>query len=310
MTDAHITVLLAEAVTHLVHKPDGVYVDGTFGRGGHSRAILDALSPTGRLIGIDRDPSAVAVGQTWTDPRFTMVHSTFSNIAAVMTQLGIATVDGILLDVGVSSPQLDDGARGFSFNKDASLDMRMDNSVGRTAADVVNNESEKALTQILREYGEEPQAARIAAAIVAARAVAPIQTTGQLAAIVDQTVQYKKHGFHPATLTFQALRIHVNQELQELDAALAQAQGSLLTGGRLAVISFHSLEDRRVKQAFRPEPVSIALRHLPRSEAVHPWKELTRIKPSEAQCKANPRARSAVLRVAVKQDSNHGGSAR
>ncbi len=309
MTDAHITVLLAEAVTHLVHKPDGVYVDGTFGRGGHSRAILAALNPAGRLIGIDRDPSAVAVGQAWTDPRFTMVHSTFSNIAAIMAQLGITSVDGILLDVGVSSPQLDDGARGFSFNKDAALDMRMDNSNGHTAADVVSKASEKELTQILREYGEEPQAARIAAAIVAARTIAPVQTTGQLAAIIDQTVKYKKHGFHPATLTFQALRIHVNQELQELDAALAQAQSSLQAGGRLAVISFHSLEDRRVKQAFRPEPVSIALRHLPRNEAVHPWKELTRIKPSDAQCKANPRARSAVLRVAVKQDGKRGGNA-
>lgn len=309
MIDAHITVLLAEAVTHLVHKPDGVYVDGTFGRGGHSRAILAALSPAGRLIGIDRDPSAVAVGQTWTDPRFTMVHNTFSNIAAIMAQLGIATVDGILLDVGVSSPQLDDGTRGFSFNKDAALDMRMDNSNGHTAADVVNNASEAELARIMREYGEEPQAARIAAAIVAARAIAPVKTTGQLAAIVDQTVKYKKHGFHPATLTFQALRIHVNQELQELDAALVQAQSSLLAGGRLAVISFHSLEDRRVKQAFRPEPVSIALRHLPRNEAVHPWKELTRIKPSDAQCKANPRARSAVLRVAIKQGIKRGGGA-
>ncbi len=301
LPNSHITVLLEEAVTHLVHKPDGIYVDGTFGRGGHSQAILDALSPAGRLIGVDRDLSAVAVGQSWTDPRFTMVHNTFSSIATIMAQLGVVAVDGILLDVGVSSPQLDDGARGFSFNKDAPLDMRMDTSGGVTAADVVNTASEAALAQIIREYGEEPQAARIAAAIVEARTIAPIETTGQLAAIVDRTVKFKKHGFHPATLTFQAIRIHVNQELHELDGALAQAQACLAVGGRLAVISFHSLEDRRVKQAFRPTPVTTALRYMPRSEAVHPWKEVARIKPNDAQCKANPRARSAVLRVAVRQ---------
>jgi 16S rRNA (cytosine1402-N4)-methyltransferase len=301
VANTHITVLLAEAVTHLIHNPDGVYVDGTFGRGGHSQAILDALSPAGRLIGVDRDLSAVAVGQSWTDPRFTMVHNTFSSIATIMAQLGVVAVDGILLDVGVSSPQLDDGARGFSFNKDAPLDMRMDTSGGVTAADVVNTASEAALAQIIREYGEEPQAARIAAAIVAARSVAPILSTGQLAAIVDSTIRFKKHGFHSATLTFQAIRIHVNQELHELDAALAQAQECLTEGGRLAVISFHSLEDRRVKQAFRPAPVSTALRYMPRSEAVHPWKEVARIKPSDTQCKTNPRARSAVLRVAVRQ---------
>jgi 16S rRNA (cytosine1402-N4)-methyltransferase len=177
----------------------------------------------------------------------------------------------------------------------------MDTSGGVTAADVVNTASEAALAQIIREYGEEPQAARIAAAIVAARSVAPILSTGQLAAIVDSTIKFKKHGFHPATLTFQAIRIHVNQELHELDAALAQAQACLSEGGRLAVISFHSLEDRRVKQAFRPAPVTTALRYMPRNEAVHSWKELARIKPSDAQCKANPRARSAVLRVAVRQ---------
>ncbi len=301
MTSAHTTVLLTEAVTQLFHKPNGTYLDGTFGRGGHSQAGLDMLAAQGRLIAIDRDPSAVAVGRAWTDTRFTMVHSAFSDMAQQLKRLGIAQLDGILLDLGVSSPQLDEAERGFSFNKDAPLDMRMDTSCGQTAAQFVATASEAELRRVVHEYGEERHAARIAAHIVARRAIEPIATTGQLAQLVEGAVKVRKHGFHPATLTFQAIRIHVNQELAELDAALIQAQAMLGDGGRLAIISFHSLEDRRVKQAFRPAPVSAALRHLPRSEAVHPWKEIARIKPSEAQCKANPRARSAVLRVAVRQ---------
>jgi 16S rRNA (cytosine1402-N4)-methyltransferase len=301
MTQAHTTVLLLEAVTQMVHSPNGIYLDGTFGRGGHSAAVLNALSPKGRLIGVDRDPSAVAVGKAWTDVRFTMVHSAFSDMSAQLKALSIPQLDGILLDLGVSSPQLDEASRGFSFSKDAPLDMRMDTSCGQTAADVVNQASETELTRIIHEYGEERHAARIAAHIVARRANAPITTTGQLAQLVEGAVKVRKYGFHPATLTFQAIRIHVNQELAELESALAQAQNCLGEGGRLAVISFHSLEDRRVKQAFRPAPVSAALRHLPRSEALHPWKEVARIKPTEAECKANPRARSAVLRVAVRQ---------
>lgn len=301
MNAAHTTVLLTEAVTQLLHKPDGVYLDGTFGRGGHSQKILDQLSPKGRLIAIDRDPSAVAVGAAWTDTRFTMVHSTFADVAQVIAALGVTQLDGILLDVGVSSPQLDEAQRGFSFSKDAPLDMRMDPSSGQTAAQWLATVNDKQLTQVLRDYGEEPQAAKIAAAIIAARAQAPIVNTTQLATIVEQTVKFKKYGFHPATLTFQAIRIFINQELAQLDAALSSAQHCLGDGGRLAVISFHSLEDRRVKQAFRPAAVSAALRHLPRSEALHPWKEIARIKPSDAECKANPRARSAVLRIAQRQ---------
>jgi 16S rRNA (cytosine1402-N4)-methyltransferase len=301
MIPAHTTVLLNEAVTQWVHKPNGTYLDGTFGRGGHSLAGLNALSPQGRLIAIDRDPSAVGVGRAWTDTRFTMVHSAFSDLAQQLNVLGIAQLDGILLDLGVSSPQLDEAARGFSFNKDAPLDMRMDTSGGLTAADVVNTASEAELTRIIHEYGEERHAARIAAHIVARRAIQAIKTTGQLAQLVEGAVKVRKFGFHPATLTFQAIRIHVNQELAELETALKAAQDCLGDGARLAVISFHSLEDRMVKQAFRPAPVSAAQRHLPRSEALHPWKEIARIKPSEAECKANPRARSAVLRVAVRQ---------
>jgi 16S rRNA (cytosine1402-N4)-methyltransferase len=301
MTQAHTTVLLSEAVTQMVHSPSGIYLDGTFGRGGHSAAVLAALSPAGRLIGVDRDPSAVAVGNMWTDPRFTMVHSAFSDMSAQMAALSIPLLDGILLDLGVSSPQLDEAARGFSFSKDAPLDMRMDTSCGQTAADFVANATEAELTRVIHEYGEERHAARIAAHIVARRAIEPIATTGQLAQLVEGAVKARKYGFHPATLTFQAIRIHVNQELAELESALSQAQACLGNGGRLAIISFHSLEDRRVKQAFRPVPVSAALRHMPRNEALHPWKEIARIKPSDAECKVNPRARSAVLRVAVRQ---------
>jgi 16S rRNA (cytosine1402-N4)-methyltransferase len=303
MTYAHTTVLLSEAVTQMVHSPSGIYLDGTFGRGGHSAAVLQALSSEGRLIGIDRDSTAVAVGKAWADARFTMVHAAFSDMSAQLGALSIPQLDGILLDLGVSSPQLDDGQRGFSFNKDAPLDMRMDTSCGQTAAEFVASASEAELTRVIHEYGEERNAARIAAHIVARRASQPIATTGQLAQLVEGAVKARKYGFHPATLTFQAIRIHVNQELAELESALSQAQACLGHGGRLAIISFHSLEDRRVKQAFRPAPVTAALRHLPRQEALHPWKEIARIKPSEAECKANPRARSAVLRVAVRQVS-------
>ncbi len=303
---AHITVLLHEAVEQVLQTPrgiDGVYVDGTFGRGGHSAALLAKLSPTGRLIALDRDAAAVAVGSAWQDSRFTMVHSAFSDLDSALQSLGIAAhqVDGILLDIGVSSPQLDEAARGFSFNKDAPLDMRMDTSCGQTAADAVNTLSEAALIKIFKDFGEEPQAARIASAIVLARQTTPIHTTLELAQLVERVVKFKKHGFHPATLIFQALRIYVNQELAELETVLNHAKQALCEGGKLAVISFHSLEDRQVKQTFRPEPVSAQLRHLPRNETLHPWKEIERIKPSDAETKQNPRARSAVLRVAVRQ---------
>ena len=307
---AHTTVLLIEAVAALFEVPAEIktqrariFVDATFGRGGHSALILQRMGPNDRLIGIDRDPSAVAAGMAWTDARFTMVHSAFSDLQAVLAALGLAQVDGILMDLGVSSPQLDEAARGFSFRFDAPLDMRMDTSPtspSMTAADWINSAPEAELRRVIHEYGEERAATRIAANITAQRAVQPIRTTGQLAKLVEGAVRGRQPGHHPATRTFQAIRIHVNQELAQLEAALTQSQAALAPMGRLSVISFHSLEDRCVKQTLRPAPVTAALRHLPRNEAVHPWRELQRIKPSEAECKANPRARSAVLRVAEK----------
>lgn len=299
----HVSVLLSDTITHILRTPRGIhgtYIDGTFGRGGHSAELLKHLSPQGRLIALDRDIQAVNLGLSWNDSRFTMVHSPFSQMNLVLDQLGIMPkqVDGILLDIGVSSPQLDDAVRGFSFNKDAVLDMRMDTSCGQTAADVVNSLSEHALTQLFKELGEEPHAARISAAIVSARQITPIVSTLELASLVERVVKFKKYGFHPATLVFQALRIYVNEELTELDCVLKQAENIVCADGKLAIISFHSLEDRKVKQAFRPSPVSAQLRHLPRQNTPHPWKEIERIKPAENELRANPRSRSAVLRVA------------
>lgn len=302
-SSVHVSVLLSETITQILRTPRGIhgtYIDGTFGRGGHSAELLKHLSPQGRLIALDRDMQAVNLGLSWNDSRFTMVHSPFSQMNLVLDHLGIMPkqVDGILLDIGVSSPQLDDAMRGFSFNKDAALDMRMDTSCGQTAADVVNTLSEKALTQLFKELGEEPHAARISTAIVLARQIAPIISTLELANLVEGVVKFKKYGFHPATLVFQALRIYVNEELTELDHVLKHAEDIVCTDGKLAIISFHSLEDRKVKQAFRPSPVSPQLRHLPRQDTPHPWKEIERIKPSENELRANPRSRSAVLRVA------------
>jgi len=307
MSNAHITVLLNESVDALLQYTGGarahcVFADGTFGRGGHSRLILHRLNEQGRLIGIDRDPEAVAVGKTWNDARFTMVQAAFSEMKSVLSELHQPLLDGLLLDLGVSSPQLDVAARGFSFNKDAPLDMRMDcrvNSPSMTAAQWINSADEADIANVLWQYGEERQSRRIAANIVAQRTIAPIDTTLALAKIVEQSVRTRIPGHHPATRTFQAVRMHVNQELQELDAVLAQAESCIKPGGRLAIISFHSLEDRRVKQAFRPAPEDAQIRHLPipAKAAAHPWRAIAKIKPDAAACKAKPRARSAVLRV-------------
>ena len=306
MVSAHTTVLLDEAVSALIQDRNGVYIDGTFGRGGHSAAVLQQLGDKGRLIAIDRDPAAIAVGKTWTDARFSMVHGVFSDLETLRTQLKLPPMDGVLLDIGVSSPQFDEAARGFSFSKDAPLDMRMDTSdsnPGMNAAQWLNQAKESEIRDVIQEYGEERHAARIAAHIVAFRTQQPIATTGQLAQLVEKAVTFRQAGHHPATRTFQAIRIHINQELQELARAISQAEHCIKVDGRLAVISFHSLEDRIVKQAFRPAPVSAAERHLPRSEAIHPWREILKIKPSAAECKRNPRARSAVLRVAQRMAS-------
>jgi 16S rRNA (cytosine1402-N4)-methyltransferase len=302
---AHLPVLLSEAVAALAVKPDGLYVDGTFGRGGHSRAILDQLGPNGRLIALDRDPMAIAAGATMADARFTLVHAAFSRLDEVLNAQGVAQVDGILLDVGVSSPQLDDAARGMSFRFDAPLDMRMDTTQGETAADWLARAEQHEIEEVIRGYGEERFAHAIAKALVAARSGERVSSTGQLAALVASVVRTREPGQHPATRTFQALRIHVNRELEELSLTLPQALGRLKPGGRLAVISFHSLEDRIVKRFLRdaaqppqpPKGVPVRAADLP-----EPLVRLVgkAVRAGAAEVAANPRARSAVMRVAEK----------
>lgn len=301
----HQPVLLAEAVAALAIRPDGLYVDGTFGRGGHSRAILERLGPMGRLVALDRDPQAVAAGREIADPRLTLVHAAFSRLGDVLDALGIARVDGILLDLGVSSPQLDDPARGMSFRFDAPLDMRMDTTQGETAAEFLARADQSEIEEVIREYGEERFAHALAKALVAARQRECISSTGQLAALVAQVVRTREPGQHPATRTFQALRIHVNRELEELSLALPQALDRLQPGGRLAVISFHSLEDRIVKRFLRhaaqppqpPKGVPVRAAELPAPSLRLIGKP---IRPGAAEIARNPRARSAVLRVAEK----------
>ena len=302
----HRTVLLDEAVAALAIKPDGVYVDGTFGRGGHSRAILAALGPQGRLIALDRDPQAIAAGQSIDDPRFALHHTSFSGLGDVLQAEGIAAVDGILLDLGVSSPQIDEGARGFSFRFDAPLDMRMDTTRGETAAEWLARADEKDIAEVIKNYGEERFAFQIAKKIVAARSSGGIATTGQLAALVAQAVRTREPGQDPATRTFQALRIHINQELAELSLILPQAVAALKLGGRLAVISFHSLEDRVVKHFLRDQASADRLpKNVPVRAADIPPAPLRvvgkAVRPGAAEVADNPRARSAILRVAERQ---------
>ena len=310
MSHEHVTVLLTEAVSALAVKQDGIYVDGTFGRGGHSRAILQALGPEGQLIVFDRDPQAIDVACKLSrqDTRVRAVHSGFASLSSSLKKLGIEQVDGILLDLGVSSPQLDEAQRGFSFRFDAPLDMRMDTSNGITAAQWLNEADEQQIREVIKNYGEERFNRQIAAAIVAQRRENPIQTTKQLAGLVAKVVRVYERGQHPATRTFQAIRIFINQELDELSAVLPQAGKSLRTYGRLAVISFHSLEDRIVKQFLRknsqPEP-------LPRwailKEDQRPVPPLSlvgkAIVPTPKEVALNPRARSARLRVAQRTAS-------
>ncbi len=305
---AHITVLLNEAVEALAIRPEGVYVDGTFGRGGHSRAILARLGAGGRLIAFDRDPVAVQAGQAVQDPRFELVHAPFSDFAAALAERGVERVDGVLLDLGVSSPQLDEAGRGMSFRFDAPLDMRMDTTRGMTAAEWLAEASVADITQVLREYGEERFAYEIAKAVVAARAGGHVATTGQLAAIVEKAVRTREPGQHPATRTFQALRICVNQELEELSLVLPQVVAALAVGGRLVVISFHSLEDRIVKRFMRDEsrPPQLPAR-LPVRAADLPKPRLglvgKPVRPSDAEVAANARSRSAVMRVAERMEA-------
>lgn len=302
---AHQTVLLTEAVDALAIRPDGVYVDCTFGRGGHSRLILSQLGAQGRLIAFDKDPEAVKVGEALAaeDGRFSLVHDGFETLARALDTLGVEQVDGILLDLGVSSPQIDDARRGFSFRFDAPLDMRMDTTRGMTAAEWLASADEAEIREVIKTYGEERFARKIAAAIVAQRDVAPIATTRELAVLVGKNVHTREPGQDPATRTFQAIRIHINRELDELGAVLPQAVRRLRAGGRLAVISFHSLEDRIVKQYLRSASTSdtlpswVPVRASELAEA--PMRLLGKpVRAGEAELAANPRARSAIMRVA------------
>lgn len=303
----HTTVLLDEAVNALAIKPNGVYVDGTIGRGGHSARILAQLSASGRLIAFDKDPAAVAVGRAWQDPRFTMVHSGFMHLARVLQDFKISQVDGILLDLGVSSPQLDEAVRGFSFRFDAPLDMRMDVSRGLTAAQWLATVEESLLTQVVRDYGEERFAKQVARAIVAAREITPIETTRQLVDVVSKAVHTREAGQNPATRTFQAIRIYLNQELEELQCVLPDCVDVLRTEGRLVVISFHSLEDRIVKHFMRDAAEGDKLpRNVPIRSSEVPLGRLKvkgkAVRPSEQELSHNPRARSATMRVAERCD--------
>jgi 16S rRNA (cytosine1402-N4)-methyltransferase len=254
----HLPVLATEAIEAMAIRPDGIYVDGTFGRGGHSRLILERLGPQGRLIALDRDPQAAWAAREINDPRFSFIRSAFSDLSALPAQ-----VHGMLFDLGVSSPQLDDPARGFSFRHDGPLDMRMDPETGMSAAEFIAGAKEQELGGVIRDYGEERFAKQIAAAIVAARGREPITRTRQLAELVAQAVRTREPGQDPATRTFQALRIHVNRELEEVSVMLPQAVARLAPQGRLAVISFHSLEDRIVKRfmhaARKSDRASLAL---------------------------------------------------
>jgi 16S rRNA (cytosine1402-N4)-methyltransferase len=305
----HVPVLLEEVLAALAVKPGGTYVDATFGRGGHARAVLGALGASGRLVAFDRDPDAEASAREIADPRFTFRRLWFSDSAEVLATMGFDAVDGVLLDLGISSPQIDDPARGFSFRADGPLDMRMDPTRGESAAAFLAHVSARELTEVIRDYGEERFAQSIARAIVAGRENEPVNRTRQLAAIVAKAVGARPRGDRsqdPATRTFQALRIYVNRELAELALTLPRFVPMLRTGGRLVVISFHSLEDRIVKRFFAaasqpfggdPRLAKLAIR-----TAALPGAPLAKVgravRASEREIDANPRARSATLRVA------------
>ena len=301
----HRTVLLDEAVDALDltgARVNGTYVDGTFGRGGHSRLILSRLGAQARLVAFDKDLQAIATAEQMTDARFQIVHDSFATMRASLAARGLAQVDGILLDLGISSPQVDDAARGFSFRNDGPLDMRMDTTRGLSAAQWLATETEQNLERVIRDYGEERFAFQIAKAIAARRTVEPISSTRQLAALVAGAVKTREKGKDPATRTFQAIRIFINQELEDLEAGLSQAYDCLAPGGRIAVISFHSLEDRMVKR-FLASKANVAQpdRRLPIRAVDLPQPEMkliAKMKPSDAEIDANPRARSAVMRVA------------
>jgi 16S rRNA (cytosine1402-N4)-methyltransferase len=307
-SSAHVAVLAQEAIEALNIRSNGTYVDCTYGRGGHSRLILEKLGTGGRLIALDRDPEAIEAAKALRDPRFMAMRSPFSRVRDVLQELGVAGVDGMLLDLGVSSPQLDDGRRGFSFRSDAPLDMRMDPDHGLSAADWLATAEESEIREVIRNHGEERFAKQIAAAVVAARARGPVDTTRKLAALVADAVPTREPRQNPATRTFQALRIHVNQELEELAVVLPQCVALLGAGGRLVVISFHSLEDRIVKRFLRTQSQADALpARLPVRARDLPQPRMRLIgraaRASDRETAANPRARSAVMRVAERTEA-------
>lgn len=305
----HRTVLLEEAVDALAieaKRRDGIYVDGTFGRGGHSRKILQRLSERGRLIAFDKDPQAIAVAEELAreDARFVIVHDSFASMSSALTARGVQQLDGIVMDLGLSSPQVDDATRGFSFRADGPLDMRMDTTRGISAAEWLATATQDNIEKVIREYGEERFAFQIAKAIVARRAIEPLVNTRDFAALVASAVKTREKGKDPATRTFQAVRIFINQELEELEAGLNQAYERLAPFGRLVVISFHSLEDRIVKR-FMADKANVPQPHrrLPVRAVDLPsplMKLLGRVKPSEEEIAANPRSRSAVMRCAMR----------
>jgi len=303
----HVTVLLQEAVDALVTNPAGFYVDGTFGRGGHSAMVLENLSPEGQLLGIDKDLSAIAVAKERfaNEPRFAIAHGSFAELADLVEARGMTgKVDGVLLDLGVSSPQLDEAERGFSFQNDGPLDMRMDQTRGQSAADWVNTAAEDDIAFVLKEFGEERFAKRMARAIVTERQVRPFSRTKHLAEVIKEANPAWEKGKHPATRAFQAIRIHVNNELTDLDAVLEQALSVLAIGGRLVVISFHSLEDRVVKRFIRrqelgdPVPRGLPVRDEQLNKRMRSCGKA--IKASDNEVDANVRSRSAIMRVAEK----------
>ena len=304
---AHLSVMAEVAPPMVVTNPDGTYVDATFGRGGHSRRILSLLSPEGRLIAFDRDPQAIESAKEIDDKRFSIIHAPFSHMREELALKNIERVAGVFMDIGVSSPQIDDASRGFSFRMDGPLDMRMDTSCGQTAAEWLASAPETEIARVIHTLGEERFAKKIARAIVQSRVTDPLVSTQQLAKLVAQVVPANKKDptQNPATRTFQAIRIHINSELDELSQALEAAMDLVEDGGRIAVITFHSLEDRIVKRFFdeKAHPERRFDSRLPLRASELPAPELTdirRILPTEEECAANPRARSAILRVATR----------
>lgn len=296
----HTTVLLQEAIDALAVRPDGHYVDATFGRGGHTRLLLSQLGPQGRVVALDRDPAAIEVARAINDPRLTIQHQAFADL----TQWPAASVDGVLMDLGVSSPQIDDPTRGFSFRGDGPLDMRMDPTRGMALSEWLATASVAEMAEVIRDYGEERFALQIAKAIAFRRQErGPLERTAELAQLVADTVKTREPGQNPATRTFQALRIFINAELEELQQALEAAVRVLRPGGRLVVISFHSLEDRIVKQFIAKHSKEVVDRRVPfaQPKPMH-LKALERVKPSEAEVAANARSRSAIMRVAERTE--------